>query len=235
MSGERRPVRAPDADPQDASAQDSPLDPAEQLRLVAAQQARTRRSLAPDERFLFGAWGVAWLVGFGVIWLASPLRDGGPLVAVPGLVAGLLFFVLLVGAGVVTAVHSYRAGRGLAGPSSRTGAMYGWGWFLGFAMLPCIVLGAERLGASPEVMAMLWPAVSGLIVGLLYVGGAAAWDDPTQFVIGAWIIVTTGVGCLLGLPGLYLVMCLAGGGGFLAAAAWFALRPAGRTPAVPGA
>ncbi|WP_380164533.1 hypothetical protein [Jannaschia sp. R86511] len=205
-------------------------DPAAQLRLAAEQQARTRRALAPDERLLFGAWGIAWFVGFGVMWLATPLRDGGPIVAVPGLAVGLLFFVLLVTAGVVTAVHSVRAGRGVTGASARTGAMYGWGWFLGFAMLPCIVLSAQRLGASPETLALLWPAVSGLIVGLLYVGGAAAFDEPLQFGIGAWIIVTTGAGCLLGLPGLYLVMGLAGGGGFLATAAWFALRGRGRAP-----
>ena len=199
-------------------------DPADQLRLVAEQQARTHAALAPDERLLFGAWGVAWSVGFGAIWLASPGREGGPLLPVPFWSVGLLLFVLLVAAGAVTAVHAIRVGRGITGVSSRTGAMYGWGWFLGFAMLPAIVLGAERLGAPQEVIGLLWPAVSGLIVGLLYIGGAAAWDDPMQFVIGAWIMVTTGIGCLLGLQALFLVMCLAGGGGFLAAAAWVAVR-----------
>lgn len=216
MSGEDRGLVDPDPR----------LDPAESLRLVAEQRARTHAALAPDERLLFGAWGVAWFVGFGLMWLAYPDREGGALVEVPGVVVGLAFFVLLVSAGVVTAFHSIRAGRGLSGSSSRTGAMYGWGWFLGFAMLPCIVLSAERLGAPAEVTALLWPALSGLIVGLLYVGGGAAWDDPLQFAIGAWIIATTGAGCLLGLPALYLVMCLAGGGGFLAAAAWFAVRRA---------
>lgn len=213
---------------------DVALDPAGQLRLVAEQQAATRAALAPDERLLFGAWGTAWFLGFGVIWLAWPGREGGALLPLPGWSVGLLFFLLLVGAGAVTAVHSIRVGRGLVGASARTGAMYGWGWFLGFAMLPAIVLGAERLGAPPEATAMLWPAVSALVVGLLYVAGAAAWDDPTQFVIGAWIMVTTGIGCLLGLQALYLVMCLAGGGGFLVAAAWFAVRR-GRTGAPAGA
>lgn len=115
---------------------------------------------------------------------------------------GLLFFLLLVGAGVVTAVHS-------------------------------IVLSAERLGAPPEATALLRPALSGLIVGLLYIGGAAAWDDPLQFAIGAWISVTTGAGCLLGPPGLYLVMCLVGGGGFLAMAAWFTVRRQSRSQPAP--
>ncbi len=176
----------------EATAADGALDPAQQLRLVAETRARTHRALVPDERVVFGAWGVAWFVGFGVFWLSSPLRDGGPLVALPGLFDGLLFFALLVAAG--------------------------------FAMLPCIVLSAERLGAPPEATALMWPALSGLVVGLLYIGGAAVWDEPHQFVIGAWIIGTTGVGCLLGRLPLYLVMSLAGGGGFLAAAGWSALR-----------
>ncbi len=195
------------------------LDPAARLRLVAEQQARTQAALAPDERLVFGAWGVAWSVGFGAIWLATSGR-----LPLPAWSAFTLFALLLVGAGVLTAVHAVRAGRGVAGSSARTGAMYGWGWVLGFAMLPAVVLGAQRLGAPPEAAALLWPAVSALVVGLLYVAGAVAWDDPVQFAVGAWIMVTTGAGCLLGLPALYLVMCLAGGGGFLAAAAWFAVR-----------
>ncbi len=212
------------------------LDPAGRLRLVAEQEARTRAALSPDARLLFGAWGTAWLVGFGALWAAYPGRDGGPLLAVPGWSVGLLFFLLFVAAAAVTAVHSARAGRGVSGASARAGAMYGWGWVLGFAMLPVIVLGAQRLGAPAEATALLWPAVSALVVGLLYVGGAAAWDDPTLFVIGAWIILTTGVGCLLGLQALYLVMCLAGGGGFLAAAAFFAVRRGrGRADAAAGA
>ena len=213
--------------------QEDDLDPAESLRLIEQQRARTHDALAPDERLLFGAWGVAWFVGFGLLWLAVPGEDG-PLLALPGVVVGATFALLLLLAGTVTAVHSIRVGRGLSGASNRTGAMYGWGWFLGFAMLPCIVLSAERMGAPPDVTALLWPALSGLITGLLYVGGGAAWDDPLQFAIGAWIIVTTGVGALLGLPELYLALCLAGGGGFLTAAGWFALRRSrGRCPVRP--
>jgi len=200
-------------------------DAAEQLRLVTEQRARTEAALVLDARVVLGAWGVAWFVGFGVIWLAAD-RDGGPLLPVPRTAAGLLLALLLVAAGTLTAVLSARAGRGVAGASSRTGAIYGWGWLLGFAMLPTIVIGAQRLGASPEATALLWPAVSSLIVGLMYVAGAAAFGDLAQFAVGAWIMVTTGVGCLLGLPDLYLVMCLAGGGGFLAAAALLAVRQA---------
>lgn len=56
----------------DTTATDSVLDPAERLRLVADTRARTHQALAPDERLLFGAWGIAWFVGFGAMWLSSP-------------------------------------------------------------------------------------------------------------------------------------------------------------------
>ena len=207
---------------------DSPAehtDPAHQLRMVAEQRARTEAALVLDARLVFAAWGVAWSVGFGVLWLAAD-RDGGPLVAVPQAAAGTLLGLLLLAAAVTTAVLSARAGRGVAGASSRTGAVYGAGWLLGFAMLPAIVVGAQRLGAPPEAVALLWPAVSSLVVGLMYVAGAAAFGDLVQLAVGAWIMVTTAVGCLLGLPELYLVMCVAGGGGFLAAAAVLAVRQA---------
>jgi hypothetical protein len=224
---------APDSRSSRADGRSGPADPAErpdaaqQLRLVAEQRARTQTALELDARVVLGAWGVAWFVGFGVFWLAAD-RDGGPLLAVPPVVVGLLFGLLLLSAATTTAVMSARATRGVSGASSRTGAIYSCGWLLGFAMLPAIVLGADRLGASPEATALLWPAVSSLVVGLMYVAGAAAFADLTQFLVGAWIMVTTGVGCLLGLPALYLVMCVAGGGGFLVAAGVLAVRQARR-------
>jgi hypothetical protein len=41
----------------DRRSPETTLDPAEQLRLVADQDARTRAALTPDERLLFGPGG----------------------------------------------------------------------------------------------------------------------------------------------------------------------------------
>ena len=53
------------ADDDDAA----PVSAAESLRLIEAQRAATERSLTPDPRLIYWPWGVAWLVGFGLLFL----------------------------------------------------------------------------------------------------------------------------------------------------------------------
>ena len=205
------------------------LGPAELLALAEHQRARTSAALEIDGRLLFGAWGLAWLLGFGLFWLTTPYREGAPPLAVPMGVAGAVFAGLLLAAAVVTTAHIMRRSRGVRGPSSRQGAMYGWAWMLGFVAVTCMNSGVLQIvgdDLATEVAALLWPAASGLVVGLLYCAGGALWDDPLQFGLGAWLLATTSLGVLGGVTALYLTMALAGGGGFLVAAALLAARQA---------
>lgn len=147
---------------------------------------------------------------------------------VPLTMGGIIFFLLLVSAMVVTGVHMARRFAGVRGVSSRVGAMYGWAWTLGFVAYAAIMAGAVRAGADDPVMNVLWSAGSGLVVGLLYLAGGAMWQDPVQYGLGVWILLASAAGALAGSPANYLVMSLAGGGGFLLAAAYFASRSPGR-------
>jgi hypothetical protein len=108
--------------------------------------------------------------------------------------------------------------------SSEVGAMYGWGWLLGFGCVGAIITGLVRVGITEEQSALLNPALSLLVVGLLYLGGGALWRDRVQYGLGVWILATDAVSVFAGVPGNYLVLSIAGGGGFLVAAAWFAVR-----------
>jgi len=210
--------------PSDAGAApdlDTHLTPEQTLALIDTQRARVGAELDVDPSRLYAAWGTAWLVGFAGLYATSVDE---PLVDVSRGAALGAHIVLLVAAMVYTAVHVTRATRGVRGASAITGAMYGWSWMLGFASLPVIVSSVERLGASERVLDLLWTALPGLLVGVLYMMAGAMWQDWSSFVLGAWILVSTGLGALAGLPGIYLVMSLAGGGGFLLAAGFFALR-----------
>ncbi len=202
------------------------LAPAELLALVEAEQARTSAALEPDARLIYGCWGLAWLLGFGSLYLAR--AEIGPVELAPS-VAGLVFFGLLVAAMVITGMHMSRRFAGVRGVSTRIGAMYGWAWVLGFSTYAAILTGAGRAGVDEPVLGLLWSTGSGLVVGLLYVAGGALWQDWIQYGLGAWILVASAAGALAGTPGVYLVMSLAGGGGFLLAAAFFVLRPLGRS------
>lgn len=212
------------AEPEPVAHEDA-LDLAASAALIADQRARVATALDPDGRLLFGAWGIAWLLGFGIQWASWP-RDGGPVLDVPDGVAPAVFGGALMTAMVITAVHLARRSVGVRGTSARQGAMYGWAWFLGFAGIMVLGLMTHRLGAEPDVVSLVMTVSSALLVGTLYMAGGAVWGDRTQWALGAWICVVTVVGALAGVPALHLVMALAGGGGMLAAAAVDGVRRA---------
>src|SRR3712207_9091265 len=65
-------------------------------------------------RLLWGAWGTAWVLGFGALYSSA---GETPLLGWPGSTAGVTFAVLLMAAAVVTAVHVARRTAGVHGRS----------------------------------------------------------------------------------------------------------------------
>ncbi|GGM10441.1 hypothetical protein ACFQBY_09355 [Promicromonospora citrea] len=191
---------------------DAGLDPAEMLRMLREQQDAARDATEPDGRLLFGAWGLAWLVGYLALW--STARTGG----LPAAWAGWVFAGCIVGAMAFTIVHSVTRTAGVRGVSARTGALYGWTWFLAFLALGVLLGAMGNAGASPEVMAIAANGFAALITGLLYIAGGLAFGESRMAAVGGWMLVTAGVAAFAGMPHTYLVMAVAGGGGFLAMA-----------------
>jgi len=194
---------------------DAPLDPAASAALIAAQQARVAAETVVDGRLLFGAWGTAWLLGFGALWSAV---GEPPLLRWPGSVAGPVFAALLVTAMAVTVVHVARRTAGVRGTSAVQGAMYGWAWFSGFVAVFALATALVRAGADDGVIRVAMTLVPALLVGALYMTGGAIWQDRTFFALGAWIVLVTVVAAFAGVPGMFAVMAVAGGGGMLVAA-----------------
>jgi len=206
---------------------DVALDAAESLRLIREQQERAREATEPDARLLYLAWGTAWLVGYLCLWTSAlrtadhpasaPLTTGrSPVVGgQPEPWAFWIFFSLIAAAVAFTIVHSVTRTAGTRGVSARAGAMYGWSWMLGFTTYGFVLGGLARAGASEEVLALASNAFACVVVGLLYLGGAAAFADRGLFVLGLWILLVAAVATFAGLPLTYLVMALLGGGGFL--------------------
>ena len=183
-----------------------------QARRLLDDAARVGERLGPDPRILYGAWGLSWLLGYGTLWLTS--RDGGA----PPTWAFITFAATLAVAGVVTAVHIARRSGGLRGASAATGTMYGLAWPIAF-MATGIMLGAlSQAGLTGEQMALVSNGFTVLVVGALYMAGAAMYRDRAWFVLGVWITLVVAVGTVLGVPHLFLVMSLAGGGVMLVAA-----------------
>jgi len=205
----------------DAAADDAPLDLAASAALIETQRARVAAATDLDARLLFGVWGAAWLVGFAALYAVAL---DPPLLGWPAWSAGALFAALLVAAMVVTAVHIASRSKGVRGVSSRAGAMYGWGWGLSFGGVAALGSALARAGASAEVMQLVMTVVPALLVGALYMVGAAMSGSRTQFALGAWIAAVTIVAATVGAPGILAVMSVAGGGGMLVGAVLEQLR-----------
>jgi hypothetical protein len=194
--------------PPDAGAADAPLDPAAARAIIDAQSTRVRTGAYTDDRVVFGIWAIAWSVGYGVLWATS--RDGVD--AMPWW-AWAVFGVLIAGGVASTIVHSLRRMSGIDGVSRTTGALYGWSWFVAFVGGQGVVAGLSDAGLPDETITLLANGVSALIVGVLYMAGGALWQDRAQFALGVWMVLVAATATVVGMPGTFAVMCVAGGGG----------------------
>lgn len=191
----------------------APASPAETLRLIDAERAEVQRRLTPDPRLVYGPWGLAWLLGHGLLFLRFG-PDGRVLVAMPAALPLIALFILLAIALVVSVRAEVRASRHVVGISSVQARQYGLAWAAGFGSVGVIAGRLSGMLPSEEV-GLLWAAVSVVVVGLLYMAGAAIWQARELFVLGAWITVVN-IGGVLAGPGWHsLAISLLGGGGLL--------------------
>ena len=201
--------------------EDSPMSAGESLAVIESQQEEVHRQLWVNAALFYGPWGVAYLFGFGSVFLTFPTSMP---VRLPGVVAGVVTGALFATAAVVTVVVGSRAGRGVRGPSRAAGVMYGWSWTLGFCALAAVNIGVSRVGLPDDATTLLWSGSSLLLVGVLYLAGGAIWQDRFQYGLGVWMLVTGAGSVLAGVPGNFAVVSLAGGGGLLLAAGYFLVR-----------
>ncbi|MEJ1088446.1 hypothetical protein WDU99_08965 [Microbacterium sp. Mu-80] len=204
-----------------AASADAPLTPERMLALLEDQQRQVTARTAAFVPWILTAWGIAWVIGFIVLW-ADAL--GHPNDAMPAPAAGLTFAALLAAAGIVSTVLGARSGRGLRGTrqAAFTGIVYGNTWWLG--SIAVFVIGqALRSGGMPEeLLPVFYPSAFILFAGLMYLMGGLIWNAVPMLVLGVWSVVLSAVGALIPHPTAYLVYGCAGGGAFLVVAGWSA-------------
>lgn len=205
--------------------EDAPLSPKASLALIAEERHAAHRRLDVDSAIFLVPWGVAWLVGYGLLFLRFG-PDDRVLVSMPEWLPLTGLFTLLVAAGIVSGIGLSRATRGLAGESAERGSMYGWSWFVAFVGFG--ILGTRFEEFLPDdQFGLLMGALPVLITGILYMSGGAVWRDRRQFAFGVWLSAINAAGVLAG-PGWHsLVVALLGGGGMLAAAGFDRLHAGG--------
>jgi hypothetical protein len=192
---------------------DPALDPAESLRLIERERAETERRLTPDPRLFLWPWGFAWLIGFTLFFLRFG-PNGRVFVDLPDWLPLVVLFGAMIVAGVVTGVTGARASRGITGPSTTQGTMYGISWSIAFAGLSTVL--ARVSDYLPEAQAnLLWAGVMVGLTGALHMAGGAIYRDRALFALGAYISVINAVGVVIG-PGWHsLILAVAGGLGMV--------------------
>ena len=169
-----------------------------------------------DNRPSYLSFGLAWLLGHGAYALS---HGADPLVRLPAAVPSALLIAGLLIAMVITSVVTMRAQRGVTGADAVVGQLLAASWLVGFGALFFVITALSSALAQDDLKMLLWPTGSGLIVGLLYLAGGAAYRDVLQYALGAWLALTSTAALLLDGASPYWVLAVAGGGSYLLAAA----------------
>ncbi|MER6951102.1 hypothetical protein ABT294_44530 [Nonomuraea sp. NPDC000554] len=196
--------------------------PEETLRLIEEQHAATVRRLKGDPLTQYLPWGVAWLLGFTALFLHYG-PDGRPLAPITQMQAVGVLMLAQVVAGAVVAYGITKASALVRGQSTARGAMYGYAWFAGMALMILIAIRLSPL-LPPDESGLLWASVSLLVVGVLYMAGGAIWLDWPTFFVGTWVVAVDGLGVLLGPAWHALLVAVLLGGGFIAVSLWLRWR-----------
>src|ERR1039457_6045002 len=108
------------------------LDPRAALDLIADTRTRAKRALEVNGGLLYAAWGLAWLIGYGVVWLSV---GGHPIYRTPSAWMFVVMGACMAAALAISIITIGRAMHGVTGSSLASGKLYGGGWGVGFFFL----------------------------------------------------------------------------------------------------
>ncbi|MFE6910051.1 ABC transporter permease [Streptomyces erythrochromogenes] len=171
----------------------------------------SRRSSEVDNRAAYASFGLAYLLGHGA---AAASHGDTPLLRLPEWLP-----MALLGAGLVTGIvlataAALRAQRGAPAPEVLSGKLLGTAWIAAFTALAIAITGLTSVLDAPELESVLWPAGSGIVVGLLYLAEGAVRRNVLHYGLGIWLALTSAAVLSLEAPGLYWSLAAAGGGAY---------------------
>lgn len=164
-----------------------------------------------DNRAAYLSFGLAYVLGHGA---AAASQGDAPLLDLPGWLP-----MALLGTGLTTGIvqataAALRAQRGAAAPEVLSGRLLGAAWIAAFTALFLAITGLTSVLDLPELPSVLWPAGSGLVVGLLYLAEGAVRRNVLHYALGVWLALTSTAALSFDTPGLYGVLAVAGGGAY---------------------
>ncbi|WP_039829417.1 hypothetical protein [Nocardia testacea] len=169
-----------------------------------------------DNRATYIGFGLAYILGHG----AAAISGGAdPLVVLPEwLPMGLLGIGLACGT-VFATIAALNAQRAAPESEALGGKLLGLSWIVGFAALAVAITGLTATLNLPHLQSVLWPAGSGLIVGLIYLGEGAVRRNVLHYGLGAWLALVAAGALCFSASGPFWMLAVAGGSGYAVATA----------------
>ncbi|PWW63102.1 ABC transporter permease [Actinokineospora spheciospongiae] len=167
-----------------------------------------------DNRAAYTGFGLAYALGHGSTAIAT---GPDPLVTLPGWLPTALLGAGLAAGTAFATLAATRAQRGAGRSDVLSGRLLGLAWISGFAALFLAITGLAGALDAPGLPTMLWPAGSGFVVGMVYLAEGAARRNVLHYALGTWLALVSTAALLLGTPGLFWVLAVAGGGGYAVA------------------
>ncbi|MEU4313982.1 ABC transporter permease [Nocardia sp. NPDC024068] len=168
-----------------------------------------------DNRPAYIGFGLGYILGHGAAALS---RGEHPLVELPAWLPLTLLGIGLATGTVCATLAAVRAQRGAGAHELLSGKLLGLSWIVGFGALFLAITGLTGITGMQDLPALLWPAGSGLIVGLIYLGEGAVRRNVLHYALGAWLAFVSTVALAVGDSGLFWVLAVAGGAGYALAA-----------------
>lgn len=194
-------------DPNNASTSGTPLDPRAALNAINRTAATTRASIEPNVVAIYFVWAAAYLLGYGLLhgaaygWIS--LEYGTALV-----IGG----IILLAAIAYTAVIGIRSGSEIRGDSKFASMAYGLSWMGGFATVAFFSIALANLLPAGDRITTGWliNAVAILVVSLMYMVGAAVFQDRAMFTLGICFTVLNVAGLIAGSSAFIAIFAIGG-------------------------
>lgn len=169
-----------------------------------------------DNRAAYASFGLAYVLGHGA---AAASHGDTPVLGLPGWLPMTLLGIGLATGIALATIAALRAQRGATAPELLSGRLLGTAWIAAFTALALAITGLTSVLDAPELQSVLWPAGSGLIVGLLYLAEGAVRRNVLHYGLGVWLALTSAAALSLDAPGPSWVLAVAGGGAYSLATA----------------
>jgi hypothetical protein len=193
------------------------LDPQAAAAIMQEAGDRARRELRVSHPVTFISAGVAWLLGYGAIWLSvrgqHPYQGPAPEAAIAQVV--LVGFAVAIAASIVS-----RATSGVSGLSAVQRRVSILALAVGIVAALVLEAALDHAGASRSVVFGVYQAAAPVLVaGVVYIANSAVRLNWTLLGLGVWLVAVASGGAFAGPVGVWAVTAVAGGLGYLLMAA----------------